>query len=122
MPSGRDEDIVWTGIDPLGRPIHDLQSVRDARERLGRHQGPDRLGYDEMHDCLTTPSFINASSYDETRETYYRIDPQPGKPPYQRVTVSFSDSMLAPDGVAISYSRYGKPTSGKRIYTAEEGQ
>lgn len=118
MPEDRREDIVWSGIDPLGRTVHDLQSVRDARERAGKHTGPDRLEHDEAHQCVKTPSFIDVSSHNETRETYYRHDPQSGKPPYQRVTVSFSDSVLAPDGVIISTSRYGKPVTGKRRYTA----
>ncbi len=118
MPGDRREDIVWTGEDPLGRRVHDLQSVRDARERAGKHTGPDHLEYDEAHQCIETPSFIDVSSQTETRENYYLLDPQPGKPPYQRVTVSFADSVLAPDGVIISESRYGKPVTGKRRYTA----
>lgn len=119
MSSGRDGDIIWSGVDPLGRTVHELRSVNEAR--AGKHAGADAISADEVHGCVTTPSFIDRSSQNETRYNYYRDNPIPGRPPFDRVTVSFGDSILAPDGVVISCSKYRKPVRGERVYTREAG-
>lgn len=119
MSNDLSNDIIWTGVDPLGHTVHDLESVHKAR--IGKHEGADNLTSEEMHECIVTPSEIHRSSQNETRCNYYLYDPQPHKPPYRRVTVSFNDSALKPDGVAISWSRYGKMVSGTPIYKAREG-
>lgn len=117
MSKGREGDVIWSGIDPTGRMVHELKSVNDAR--VGKHTGPDSISRDEVHACIETPSFIDRSVQNDMRYNYYRKNPQPGKPPMDRVTVSFGDSILAPDGVVISCSKYSKPVKGVRVYTRE---
>lgn len=117
--SSRDGDIIWSGVDPLNRVVHELRSVNEAR--AGKHLGADAITAEEVHTCIETPSFIDRSVQNETRYNYYRDNPVPGKPHLDRVTVSFGDSILAPDGVVISCSKYRKPVRGERVYTKEAG-
>lgn len=109
--------LEWTTTDPRGNVVVLFKSTIQARDAMGKHQGPDRLSPEDAKRVVTTPHMIQESSSDSTRQTYYRYEQEVGKPPYLRATVSFDVPETAEyDAVTISYSRYSEPATGNMVY------
>ena len=104
---------LWTVVDPLKRRVVLPARIAEARERTGKHTGPDAMSTDEAKEVVETPHFIQESSSNPSRQVYYQYREEFGKPPYKRTVVAFGDDG---DGTAISWSRYSEMVSGHIIY------
>ncbi len=109
--------IEWTTTDPNGKVVVLFTSTIEARNRAGKHPGPDKLAPEDAKRVITSPHIIQESSSDSNRQTYYRYEREVGKPPYLRTTVSFDVPETAEyDAVTISYSRQSKLATGRIIH------